>query len=99
MVDPLSNLIPIGDDLQVRSMLMRLIDQAKALGITALFTNLSEDVQPGAFGLESTGAHVSSLMDTWLVLKNVEGEGEQNRAFSDREVARHGPLEPDSASS
>ena len=81
VVDPISNLFPIGDDLQVRSMLMRLIDQAKSLGITGLFTNLSENMQPGAFAPESTEAHVSSLMDTWLMLKNVEGEGEQNRAF------------------
>ena len=26
--------------------------------------------------------HVSSLMDAWLILKNVEGNGERNRAFS-----------------
>ncbi len=81
VVDPISNLFPIGDDPQVRSMLMRLIDQAKSLGITGLFTNLSEDVQPGAFALESTRAHVSSLIDTWLLLQNVVGEGEHNRAF------------------
>ena len=81
VVDPISNLFPIGDDIQVRSMLMRLIDQAKSLGITGLFTNLSEGVQTGAFAPETTQSHVSSLMDTWLMLKNVEGEGEQNRAF------------------
>ena len=81
VVDPISNLFPVGDDLQVRSMLMRLIDQAKSLGITGLFTSLSETMQPGAFAPESAQAHVSSLMDTWLMLKNVEGEGEQNRAF------------------
>ncbi|MEN6342715.1 MAG: circadian clock protein KaiC [Methanospirillum sp.] len=81
IVDPISNLFPIGDEIQVRSMLMRLIDQAKSLGITALFTNLSEDVQAGAFRLEKTQAHVSSLMDTWLMVQNVEGEGEKNRAF------------------
>ncbi len=82
VVDPISNLFPIGDDLQVRSMLMRLIDQAKTLGITGLFTNLSEDVSAGGLTMEPTQNHVSSLMDTWLILKNVEGEGERNRAFS-----------------
>jgi circadian clock protein KaiC len=81
IVDPISNLFPIGDEIQVRSMLMRRIDHAKSLGITALFTNLSEDVQAGEFGLEKTQAHVSSLMDTWLIVQNVEGEGEKNRAF------------------
>lgn len=81
-VDPISNLYPIGDDIQVRSMLMRLIDYAKSLQITGLFTNLSNDRETGAYGLEPTEMHVSSLMDAWLILKNVEGNGERNRAFS-----------------
>lgn len=81
-VDPISNLYPIGDDIQVRSMLMRLIDFAKSLHITGLFTNLSNDANYGAFAIEPTEMHVSSLMDAWLVLKNVEGNGERNRAFS-----------------
>ena len=81
-VDPISNLYPVGDDIQVRSMLMRLIDHAKSLQITALFTNLSADEATNAYALEATQMHVSSLMDTWLILKNVEGNGERNRAFS-----------------
>jgi len=63
-------------------MLMRLIDHAKSLQITALFTNLSADEATNAYALEATQMHVSSLMDTWLILKNVEGNGERNRAFS-----------------
>ena len=82
VVDPISNLYPVGDDIQVRSMLMRLIDHAKSLQITALFTNLSADETTNAYALEATQMHVSSLMDTWLILKNVEGNGERNRAFS-----------------
>ncbi len=82
VVDPISNLYPVGDDIQVRSMLMRLIDHAKSLQITALFTNLSADEATNAYALEATQMHVSSLMDTWLILKNVEGNGERNRAFS-----------------
>jgi circadian clock protein KaiC len=81
-VDPISNLYPIGDDIQVRSMLMRLIDFAKSLQITGLFTSLSNDVDAGAYTVEPTEIHVSSLMDAWLILKNVEGNGERNRAFS-----------------
>jgi circadian clock protein KaiC len=81
-VDPISNLYPVGDDIQVRSMLMRLIDYAKSLQITGMFTNLSNDAGEGAYALEPTEMHVSSLMDAWLILKNVEGNGERNRAFS-----------------
>jgi circadian clock protein KaiC len=79
-VDPISNLYPVGDDIQVRSMLMRLIDYAKTMQITGLFTNLSS-VSTGVYAIEATDVHVSSLMDAWLVLKNVEGDGERNRAF------------------
>lgn len=81
-VDPISNLYPIGDDIQVRSMLMRLIDFAKSIQITGFFTSLSSDVDVGTYGFEPTDVHVSSLMDAWLILKNVEGNGERNRAFS-----------------
>ncbi|MDD1698632.1 MAG: circadian clock protein KaiC [Methanoregula sp.] len=82
IVDPISNLYPVGDDLQVRSMLMRLIDHAKSRLITGLFTHLSEDEVTNAYALEATRMHVSSLMDTWIILKNIEGNGERNRAFS-----------------
>lgn len=82
VIDPISNLYPVGDDIQVRSMLMRLIDHLKTLEITALFTNLSSDYSAGAYSTEPTQMHVSSLMDTWLILKNVEGNGERNRVFS-----------------
>ncbi len=82
VMDPISNLYPVGDDMQVRSVLMRLIDYAKAGGITGFFTSLTSDPGSSAYGLEPTSMHVSSLMDTWLILKNVEGNGERNRAFS-----------------
>ncbi len=82
-VDPISNLYPVGDDIQVRSMLMRLIDYAKTANITGLFTNLTMGAVAGsAYTVEQTDLHVSSLMDAWLILKNVEGNGERNRAFS-----------------
>ena len=81
-VDPISNLYPIGDDIQVRSMLMRLIDFAKALQITGFFTSLTNDADAGTYTVEPTEMHVSSLMDAWLILKNVQGNGERNRAFS-----------------
>lgn len=82
VVDPISNLFPVGDDLQVRSMLMRLIDQIKSEQITGLFTNLTPAYTQGPYTLDPTQAHVSSLMDAWISLKNVEGNGERNRVLS-----------------
>ena len=52
VVDPISNLYPVGDDIQVRSMLMRLIDYAKSSQITGMFTNLSADEVSNAYALE-----------------------------------------------
>jgi circadian clock protein KaiC len=75
VVDPLSNLTSIGDDTEVKSMLTRMIDYLKNQGITALFTSLI----PGGQSAEQTEVGVSSLMDTWLLLRNVESAGERNR--------------------
>ena len=81
-VDPISNLYPIGEDVQVHSMLMRLIDFMKSFLVTGVFTNLSTDGISETNALEPTEMHVSSLMDGWLILKNVESDGERNRTFS-----------------
>lgn len=78
VVDPISNLVSVGSDLQVRSMITRLIDFLKASQITALFTDLTM----GGTSAESTEVRVSSLMDTWLLLGYVEGNGERNRVLN-----------------
>jgi circadian clock protein KaiC len=58
-------------------MLTRLIDHLKARKITALFTNLTRS---GA-NMESTEAEVSSIMDTWILLRDIEYQGERNRGL------------------
>ncbi|MEN6341555.1 MAG: circadian clock protein KaiC [Methanospirillum sp.] len=77
VIDPLSNLVTIGEERQVRSMLTRLIDFLKSEGITAVFTDLTA----AEFNLEKTDVGVSSLMDTWLLLRNLEQNGERNRGL------------------
>ena len=76
IIDPVTNLIAIGSDTEVKSMLARLIDFLKANQITALFTNLSHGVS-----LEQTEFGISSLMDTWLLLRDIELGGERNRGM------------------
>lgn len=77
VVDPLSNFTSVGNDIEARSMLMRLIDFCKSRQITAVFTSLT-----GTGGsLEQTQVVVSSLMDTWLLLRDVESGGERNRVM------------------
>jgi len=76
VIDPISNLINTGSVAEVRSMLLRLVDYLKSLGITALFTSLSSK---GEASLEETEVGVSSIMDTWLLLRDIELGGERNR--------------------
>jgi circadian clock protein KaiC len=77
VVDPITNLLMVSTLGEVRSMLTRLVDFLKTLEITAIFTSLTA---PGG-SLEASEADVSSLMDTWLLLKAIEVGGERNRAL------------------
>lgn len=77
VVDPISNLISVGTSLEVKAMLARLIDFMKVKEMTALFTSLAiDDGHP-----QGTDVGVSSFMDTWLVLRNVEMNGERTRTL------------------
>ena len=57
-------------------MLMRLIDMLKTQGITTIFTSLTRGVQ-----LEQTDSAISSLMDTWMLLRDIEAASERNRGI------------------
>jgi circadian clock protein KaiC len=75
VVDPISNLISVGNVNEVKSMLTRLVDFLKMNQITTIFTALTTAGE----GLEETQVGISSLMDTWIVLRDVERVGERNR--------------------
>jgi circadian clock protein KaiC len=65
VVDPLSSFIGASFD-EVNSMVMRLIDYLKGKNITALFTHLI----PGSGASQEVEVGVSSLIDTWILLRN-----------------------------
>jgi circadian clock protein KaiC len=77
IIDPLTNFTSVGSTTEVRSMLVRLIDMLKSKQITAVFTSLTS----GGDALEQSEVGVSSLMDTWLLLRDVELGGERNRVM------------------
>ena len=77
IIDPLTNLMNIGTQSEVQSALLRLIDLLKLRQITGFFTSLSHDGQ----ALESTAIGISSIMDTWLLLRDIESSGERNRGL------------------
>ncbi|HYM75046.1 MAG TPA: circadian clock protein KaiC [Candidatus Dormibacteraeota bacterium] len=77
VIDPITNFGSVGTDSEVKSMVTRLIDMFKASQITALFTSLtSGDSDP-----ELSEVGVSSQMDAWLLLRNLESNGERNRGL------------------
>jgi circadian clock protein KaiC len=77
VVDPLTNLTEIGSSTETKAMLIRLVDFLKSRRITALFTSLTTDQH----NAEMTEVGISSLMDTWLLLRNLESNGERNRGL------------------
>ncbi|MBO2010051.1 circadian clock protein KaiC [Siccationidurans soli] len=79
VIDPITNLISVGNMAEVRSMLTRLIDFLKVSNITAVFTAL---VNTGVGRAEMTEEGVSSLVDTWVSVRDLEGVGERNRGLS-----------------
>src|SRR5881394_1706674 len=78
VVDPISNLISVGTTVEVRAMLARLIDFMKVKQVTALFTSLTIDDASA----QGTDVGISSFMDTWLVLQNIEINGERTRSLN-----------------
>lgn len=78
VVDPISNLTIKGSDVEVMPTLMRLIDFLKQQQITSLFISLTKG-GTGTNAPEDSQVSVSSIMDTWLLLRNVEFNGERNR--------------------
>jgi circadian clock protein KaiC len=77
VVDPINSLLAAGSESETRAMVTRLIDSLKAQQITSLFTSLTVEGGP----LQQSEIIISSLMDTWLLLQNIEGDGERNRGL------------------
>jgi circadian clock protein KaiC len=75
IIDPISAFR--GPENEVHAALLRMVDILKSQGITALFTNLTHNNNIG----EEFGHGLSSLMDTWLYLNNLECNGERNRGL------------------
>lgn len=75
--DPISNLTSIGSSMEIQNMLTRLLDFLKAQSITSLCTSLTH----GNSSIEKTEVGISSIMDTWLLLRDNEYGGERTRVL------------------
>jgi circadian clock protein KaiC len=77
VLDPITNLITIGSVSEVKTMLVRLIDFLQAEQITVMFTALTLNNIVN----EQTDEGVSSLVDAWLLIRDIESNGERNRGL------------------
>jgi hypothetical protein len=71
VVDPINDLMAVGNMTAVKATLLRLIDYLKTSQITALFSSLTA----GDAHEQTTDLGISSLMDTWILLRAVEERG------------------------
>jgi circadian clock protein KaiC len=77
VVDPVTGLLHAGTASETRSILLRLIDFLKEEEITTLMTTLTG----GSDAQEQTEIDISSLVDAWLLLRDIESGGERNRGL------------------
>src|SRR5690606_8112718 len=77
VLDPITNLITVGSVSEVKAMLIRLVDFLQNEGITVLFTALALNNTIN----EQTDEGISSLVDSWLLIRDIEFNGERNRGM------------------
>jgi len=76
VIDPITNLLTVGTASELRSMLTRVMDLFKARQITTLLTSLTSATLPSP---ETSDVSISSLADTWILVREIESDGERNR--------------------
>ncbi len=77
ILDPINAFVTGENHTDVKTMLLRLVDFLKMKRITSFFTSLTSTGD----ALEITDAYISSLIDTWLLLRDIEIGGERNRGL------------------
>jgi circadian clock protein KaiC len=75
VLDPITNLVAVGLLIEVNAMLLRLIDFMQSEGITLMLTALNSGAT------EHIDENVSSLVDVWISVRDIESDGERNRAI------------------
>jgi circadian clock protein KaiC len=78
LLDPITNLMTEGPNSDVRSMLTRFIDYLKTKQITVMF---SAAITIGSISQNPSDEGISSMVDTWIMVEDLELEGERNRSM------------------
>jgi circadian clock protein KaiC len=77
VIDPLNSFVGDHNEAEVKALLLRLVDFLKTGQVTAFMTSLTR----GGDSSEHTEVDISSLIDTWLLLREIEANGERNRGM------------------
>jgi len=77
ILDPINGFMVGENQAEVKAMLLRLVDFLKMKRVTAFFTSLTS----AGDNLEISDVYISSLIDTWLLLRDIEIGGERNRGL------------------
>jgi circadian clock protein KaiC len=77
ILDPINAFVMGENQTEVKTMLLRLVDFLKMKRVTAFFTSLTSADE----NMENTDVYISSLIDTWLLLRDIEIGGERNRGL------------------
>jgi len=75
VLDPITNLVTVGLLGEVNAMLLRLVDFMQSQGITLMLTALNSGTT------DHIDENVSSLVDTWILVRDLESDGERNRTI------------------
>ncbi len=77
ILDPINGFMVGENQTEVKTMLLRLVDFLKMKRVTAFFTSLTAETE----NVEVTDVYISSLIDTWLLVRDLEIGGERNRGL------------------
>ena len=76
ILDPITNLVSVGTVNEVKNMLTRMLDFLQQEQITVMLTALTDGM-----GVEQADKGISSQVDAWLLVKDIESNGERNRGL------------------
>jgi circadian clock protein KaiC len=77
ILDPITDFFVVGSGTEVKSLVTRIIDVLKTKGITTLLTTLTSEEN----AVDDSMVGVSSLVDTWISVRNIENNGERHRGL------------------
>ena len=77
IMDPITSFSDHAKSNEVKRILIKLVDFLKSKGITAMFSSLT----PSGTPIETSHVAISSLVDSWVLLRDIESNGERNRGL------------------